>query len=389
MIVDKVKYTYGDLCIVPDKYTMIKSRRECFPFHGSMLPIFAAPMSSVVDDKNYNKFEENSINVVIPRTVPIETRLELAVKDNIGRFVAMSMDEFNSFIDGKFPLQENIKYHICIDVANGHMYEIYNLARKAKAKYGDMISIMTGNIANPETYGWIAHNNEYGGKRIIDFIRCGIGTGEGCITSSNTGVHYPPASLIDECRNIRKNKYGINAPDIIADGGIRNYKDIAVALALGADYVMIGGLLSQMVESAGDKCWEDNSGRYKIYMRMTAEDFNIRFPNGIKREHSTWSGKNLQGQTEWLNCLTVRFYGMASEEGSVKMGIKAGSKTPEGVVKELPVIGNIETFANNVMNYLRSAMSYCGARRLNEFIGEVKLVPMSVRSMNAINKSNI
>ena len=92
--------------------------------------------------------------------------------------------------------------------------------------------------------------------RVIDFIRVGIGGGSGCITTSNVSTHYPQASLIDECYNIKKQlllETEDILPKIIADGGIRNYDHVIKALALGADYVMIGSLFAQCIESAGEK----------------------------------------------------------------------------------------------------------------------------------------
>ena len=80
-----------------------------------------------------------------------------------------------------------------------------------------------------------------------------------CITTSNVSIHYPQASLIDECYNIKKQlllETEDILPKIIADGGIRNYDHVIKALALGADYVMIGSLFAQCIESAGEKTYK-------------------------------------------------------------------------------------------------------------------------------------
>ena len=65
----------------------------------------------------------------------------------------------------------------------------------------------------------------------------------GCLTSANTGVHFPMASLIYECYQYKK-KESYNTK-IVADGGFRNYDDIIKAIMLGADYVMLGGILNK------------------------------------------------------------------------------------------------------------------------------------------------
>ena len=65
----------------------------------------------------------------------------------------------------------------------------------------------------------------------------------GCLTSANTGVHFPMASLIHECYQYKKK--GNYNTKIVADGGFRNYDDIIKAIMLGADYVMLGGILNK------------------------------------------------------------------------------------------------------------------------------------------------
>ena len=91
----------------------------------------------------------------------------------------------------------------------------------------------------------------------------------GCITSSNTSIHYPIASLLSETYEIKKKleHAGEWTPLIIADGGIRNYSDVIKAIGiLGADYVMIGGLFSK-IEKVFDcttnlRKWSENMVAY-------------------------------------------------------------------------------------------------------------------------------
>ena len=167
---------------------------------------------------------------------------------NNGEWVALSLNEFvELFISAKLSFENGKTYHVCVDLANGHMAKLYDLIDKAKekaSKEGYIIDVMTGNIANPETYNVLCDSN-------VDYIRLSIGSGNGCLTTSNTGIHYPIASLIDECDHIRIYKHE-QYPKIVADGGIRNFSDAIKALALGADYVMVGGLFSSFIESAAE-----------------------------------------------------------------------------------------------------------------------------------------
>ena len=78
----------------------------------------------------------------------------------------------------------------------------------------------------------------------------------GCITSSNSAIHYPMASLINEIYQEKINTYRHNnflnktwneIPKIIADGGVRNYSDVIKSYALGSDYVMIGSVFASLI----------------------------------------------------------------------------------------------------------------------------------------------
>ena len=347
-------YTYNDIGIVPAIMSQIEHRSECNPFlvdekDGSqLLPIFTAPMDSVVGIENYELYKTNHICPILPRTVNIETRLEYA-RD--GKWAAFSLKEFETFFCGGDAaiLMNNMgsKCKVVIDTANGHMQKIYNLVRKSKKAYGRNIIIMTGNIANPQTYMMAALCG-------IDYIRLSIGTGMGCITSSNVGIHYGIASLIADTRHIANsirascviNSYPqATLPKIIADGGIRGYSDIIKALALGADYVMVGGLLSSLRESSGKTEVNEETGEsYKV------------------------------------------FYGMASAEGQIAMkGIK--SHTSEGIKKKIPLTTTINSWSTNMADYLRSAMSYCNCRDISQFNSEnVTTVILSPNTYNSLNR---
>lgn len=174
-----------------------------------------------------------------------------------------------------------------------------------------------------------------------------------CITSSNTAVHYPIASLIDECVK-KRHKFG-GKVKIIADGGIRNYNDVIKALALGADYVMIGGLFASFYESS-DMIYEKND---KEYFESGKTNFH-EFP------------------------LYHKFYGMASKEGMEDLGIE--NHTAEGIVKYVQITQTIKTWANNMADYLRSAMSYTGTTDIQYFKYNATAILISGNTYQSVNK---
>lgn len=376
-LIDKKRYTYRDLTIVPGIVSTIDHREECNPFYyGGMLPLFTAPMNTVIDENNFEKFELYSINGILPRTVKLDIRVNYSLED---KWSAYSLLEFeNIFCNEKKLLESEKNIKALIDVANGHMRKIFTLVKKAKEIYGNKIIIMVGNIANPETYERYA---EIG----VDYIRCGIGAGCGCLSTSNTGVHYPMASLIDEIRKVKdklskeeitlneiaKKKKYVKLPYIVADGGIRNYSDIIKALALGADFVMVGSVFSKMLESAAEK----QCDAYKKF-DFTKGNFTC---DKFFRWRVDYDNEGLT-----LGEIKAVFYGMASREGQIALTGKK-TKTSEGISKVLRVEYTMYTWVENFVDYLRSAMSYTGSKNLEEFKRFTNLVVNSENAISVVN----
>lgn len=423
MILETKGYGYNDLTLVPKIISRVESRSQCDPFIDNKLPIFTAPMASVVNDKNYKEFIKNGIMPIIPRNINIEIRKEMMEYS----WIALSLNEFKElFINKCNEIKQNKTYHICIDIANGHMKSLYEICAVAKdyaLSHNYILVIMTGNIANPDTYKWICEYNYKHNTKIIDYIRVGIGGGKGCITTSNVSCHYPQASLIDKCYEHKKHYFNYTCPKIIADGGIRNYDHVIKALALGADYVMIGSLFAQCLESAGEK-YDENNNKFDI------NDFkSLRIENNIvfgyynedelkkklleleekkntgyyRKDVPLWTlasreeavieymdhlyeneCSNLSTE-QYLGKCTVKFFGMASADGQKSIDGKK-TKTAEGITKYLPVEYTLYGWTKNMIAYLRSAMSYCNSFNLNDFIGKQTLIPNSISEINAVNK---
>ena len=284
----KQLYSLKDVAIMPAAISEIIHRSECNPYYADgKLPIFTAPMPCVVDSATYGKFEKNGINAILPRTENIGFRLSICGK----QWCAFSLNEFEKYFIEETVDEGNL--YILIDIANGNMKRLYVASKTAKEYYGDRLKLMVGNVANPETFKKFC---EIG----VDYVRCSVGSGQACTTSTNLGILYPMASLIDECFQIKEENGYITK--IVADGGISSYRRMIKSLALGADYVMLGSVLNKCIDSAGQLV-------------------------------------NLNGEGK----LYKEFYGMASEKGMRLLG-KTG--TPEGKIIYNECGGTIESFTN-------------------------------------------
>lgn len=373
MLLNKTGYGYNDITIIPEKISLIEHRGDCDPFtDDNMLPIFTAPMSTIIDENNYDTFYKNQIQPILPRNVDIDIRKKFISQ---GKWVALSMKEFiDLYINTREYEQLGNYQNVCIDIANGHMYKLYYTALGAKKnfynKFGNgSFQIMVGNIANPETYKYIIEYNiknfiSCNRHDVINYVRVGIGGGDFCITSSNTAIHYPQASLIDECYKYKEEDH---CPKIIADGGIRNYSDVIKALSLGADYVMIGSLFVSAFESCATIYIDRGT---KIDLLYDTKQLNES--EETKREDIS------------NNKLYKYGYGMASKKAQFL--IAKSTTTAEGIEKRKEVKYTLHQWVDNMISYLRSAMSYCGCNNIYEFIGSPQCIINSPNEVHAVNK---
>ena len=375
MLIKETKYSYNDVMVVPAKVSSIEHRSECNPFHkDGFLPIFTAPMSTVVNELNYQLFEDNHIHAIMPRNISYDVRLEYALNN---KWAAFSLKEFEDFFCDEGYVKNYMKNRkkVLIDVANGHMKKLFVTVKKAKRLYGETLQIMIGNIANPFTYEEVF-------KCGADYVRLGVGAGNACITSSNTSIHYPMASLVEETFKIKEHiaqERGIpmcDMPKIIADGGIRNYSDVIKALALGADYVMIGSVLAQLVESAATTFGFKNENEYTIFNPFQDK---ITETEGVFLVEEDETNKEI-----YIGELFKIFYGMASKKGQIDIcGEK--TKTSEGIVKKIPCSTNMHKWVNNMIDYLRSAMSYTDINSVYQ-MNKVNLILISDKTYQSVNK---
>ena len=343
-------YNLDEITLIPAKTSRINSRSECDPYQviensiTPTLPLFASPMSCVTNLNNYQLIYDEGINVIIPRTVPWENRLDLLAKEY---WVAMGFKEIKYMYNQWSKQLPNYRPHVCIDQATGHMESLLQLCADLKHLFDkDGICIMTGNIATPETYYEYAIHG-------IDYVRVAVGTGHGCTTSCKTGFNYPMGSLLIDINEVRKSVRrdllsGVlcdnciyTEPRVVADGGFSSNDQIIKALALGADFVMLGEIIA--------KSWD-----------------------------SSWNITALKNNVTYID--SPNYYGMSTEKAQQEIWEamcpevrgELTIKESEGIEKDIKVHYTLDWWVGKFISHLKSAMSYANATNLNEFIGKVR-----------------
>lgn len=333
-------YSLDEICLIPTAVSKIEHRGDVNVFtNKNNYPIFTAPMASIVDASNVNVLKDRHLNVIVPRSVAWEKRLEFL---QAGEWVAVGLKEAQYIYEylelQHFTVDKTIR--LCIDQANGHMESLLKVCKDLKLRFGTNIKIMTGNIANPYAY------REYA-KAGVDYLRASIGSGNVCTTSVQTGHHYPMGTLLiklNEEKDFVKKSIELGArylstPKIIADGGFKRIDQCVKALALGADFVMLGEIIAKSEEACGET--KKSFDGYK--------DIKVR-----------------------------QYFGMSTEKAQILVNdaslFKVDNFVPkhsEGQVKSVPVEYNLYEWLDDFEHALRSSMSYAGARLLKEYIGKV------------------
>jgi IMP dehydrogenase len=220
---------------------------------------------------------------------------------------------------------------LVIDIAHGHSDLAIETLQKVKKKFPE-VDIIAGNVATSE-----------GARDLIkagaDCIKVGVGPGSICTTRIVTGSGYPQLSAVMHCAK-EADKKGI---PIIADGGIKNSGDITKAIAAGASTVMLGNLLAGTDESPGVPLIK-NGKRFKVVRGMASY--------GAK-------------------------FGREAKENNAESFERLVEFVPEGVEANVPYRGSVSEVLHQLIGGLRSGMSYCGARKIDDFRGKAEFVQIT------------
>jgi IMP dehydrogenase len=224
---------------------------------------------------------------------------------------------------------------ICMDSSDGYSVWQKNTIEWVRQNYGDSVKIGAGNVVDKNGFYYLADAG-------ADFIKVGVGGGSICITRETKGIGRGQASsLMDvvEARNEYFERTGVYIP-ICSDGGIVHDHHITLALAMGADFVMMGRYFARFDESPS-RVVKRNGTFMKEY-----------WGEGSNRARN-WQRYDLGGEAK--NKLTFE----------------------EGVDSLIPYAGALKDNVAVTVSKIKSTMCNCGAITIPELHQKARLTMVS------------
>lgn len=261
---EKKTFDFNDVMLVPKK-GILKSRSSAntsIPLGSRefVLPAVPANMSTIIDETLAEWLAERDYFYVMHRfdVDPVAFTKRFQGK---GLFASVSLGvkpADYSFVD-EFVKESVVPEYITVDVAHGHADTVVNIVKYIKEKLPETY-VIAGNVGTVEG----ALELEEAGA---DAVKVGIGPGAACRTAPNTGfgTQKYQLSVVEEIAD------ALQTAALIADGGIREYGDIAKAVALGADMVMVGSMFAGHDENPGEIIEDEHGEKFKVYFGSASE----------------------------------------------------------------------------------------------------------------------
>ena len=226
---------------------------------------------------------------------------------------------------------------LCIDSSEGFSEWQRRTLAWIREKYGDAVKVGAGNVVDADGFRFLAEAG-------ADFVKVGIGGGSICITRETKGIGRGQATALIEVCKARDEYFketGVYVP-VCSDGGIVYDHHITLALAMGADFIMLGRYFARFDESPSNKV-SINGTYYKEY----------------------W-GEGSARARNWQR------YDMG---GDKKLSFE------EGVDSYVPYAGRLKDNVALTLSKVRSTMCNCGALNIPEFQRKAKLTLVSATSI--------
>lgn len=226
---------------------------------------------------------------------------------------------------------------LCIDSSDGFSEWQKDTIRWIRDKYGDSVKVGAGNVVDAEGFNYLVESG-------ADFVKVGIGGGSICITREQKGIGRGQATALIDVARARDEyfeKTGIYVP-ICSDGGLVHDYHMVLALAMGADFLMMGRYFARFDESPTKK---------------------LTIGNRIVKEY--W-GEGSNRAKNWQR---------------YDMGGSASLKFEEGVDSYVPYAGKMKDNLNQTLGKMISTMCSCGSTTIPELQKNAKITLVSSTSI--------
>lgn len=304
--------TFDDVLLVPS-YNKYESRKMVDISNqdktGKLklkLPVISANMDTITGPEMANFMGSKGGMGALHRFCSVEQNVEMFKKSNHPVFVSVGTSEKE--MERVEALRSAGADYFVVDVAHGHAKYVGRILKRMREMLPNSC-IMAGNVA---TYAGADYLASCG----ADIIKAGVGGGSVCTTRIMTGFGVPMLTCIKEVMRVDRS--------IVADGGIRTAGDIVKALAFGADFVMIGGMLAGTQPTPAEVVTRDGK-QFKVFRGMASREAHEDF-----------------------------------------MGTMPDWKTAEGVATYVPYRNDQEEVLAGIIGGLRSGLTYGGASTIKE-----------------------
>lgn len=235
---------------------------------------------------------------------------------------------------------------MCLDSSDGYSDFQSDAAMKLREKFGSDLILGGGNVVSAEGFRYLAQTAK------VDFVKVGIGGGSICITREQKGIGRGQASALLDVVAERDRYFeesGIYIP-VCSDGAINNDTHVILALAMGADFIMMGKYFAMTDESPTEKV----TYRGRVYKPYWGEGSN--------------RARNWQ---------------------RYKQSDKAGLVFEEGVDAYVPSVGPLADRVTITLSKLKSTMCNCGVLNLKQWHEEAVLTRVSEMTLIESGTSSV
>jgi IMP dehydrogenase len=227
---------------------------------------------------------------------------------------------------------------LCVDSSDGYSEWQSETIRWIKQTHADAVKVGGGNVVDAEGFRYLADAG-------ADFVKVGIGGGSICITREQKGIGRGQATAVIEVARARERYLadtGIYVP-LCSDGGIVQDYHIGLALAMGADFVMMGRFFARFDEAPGRR---------------------LRIGGNFVKEY--W-GEGSNRARNWQ-----RYH---EGDGAADAGFE------EGVDGYVPYAGKLKDNLEPTLEKIRAAMVSCGARTIPDLQARARITLASAVSI--------